>query len=62
MNHTRQLQKNRMCKVYSFFKDNIWGADLADMPLISKYNKGVLVLLVLLALLVFTLNILGFFY
>ena len=22
------------------FKDNIWGADLADMPLISKFNKG----------------------
>ena len=25
----------------SAFKDNIWGADLADMQLISKYNKGV---------------------
>ena len=22
------------------FKDNIWGADLADMQLISKFNKG----------------------
>ena len=22
------------------FKDNIWGADLADMQLIRKYNKG----------------------
>ena len=22
------------------FKDNIWGADLADMQLISRYNKG----------------------
>ena len=22
------------------FKDNIWGADLADMSLISKVNKG----------------------
>ena len=21
-------------------KDNIWGADLADMQLISKFNKG----------------------
>ena len=26
--------------VYSGFKDNIWGADLADMQLISKFNKG----------------------
>ena len=27
-------------KVYSAFKDNIWGADLADMQVISKFNKG----------------------
>ena len=26
-------------KVYSAFKDNIWVADLADMQLISKFNK-----------------------
>ena len=26
--------------MYSSFKDNIWGADLADMQLISKFNKG----------------------
>ena len=26
--------------VYSGFKDNIWGAELADMQLISKLNKG----------------------
>ena len=26
--------------VYSGFKDNIWGADLANMQLISKFNKG----------------------
>ena len=25
--------------VYSRFKDNIWGADFADMQLISKFNK-----------------------
>ena len=29
--------KNR---VYSGFKDNVWGADLAHMQLISKFNKG----------------------
>ena len=26
--------------VYSRFKDNIWGADLADMQIINKFNKG----------------------
>ena len=26
--------------VYSRFKDNIWRVDLADMQLISKFNKG----------------------
>ena len=26
--------------IYSLFKDIIWGADLADMPLISKYNRN----------------------
>ena len=28
-------------KVYSSYKENIWGVDLADMQLISKYNKGI---------------------
>ena len=28
-------------RVYSSFKDNIWGVDLADMQLISKYNKEI---------------------
>ena len=27
-------------RVYSSFKDNIWGADLAVMQLISKFNEG----------------------
>ena len=31
--------------LYSEFKDNIWGADLADMQLISKFNKGLRFLL-----------------
>ena len=26
--------------MYSAFKENIWGADLADMQLITKFNKG----------------------
>ena len=31
--------------MYSSFKDNIWGADLADMALISKFNKEIKYLL-----------------
>ena len=31
--------------MYSSFQDNIWGIDLADMQLISKYNKGIRYLL-----------------
>ena len=27
-------------KVYSSFKDNIWSVDLADMQLLSQFNKG----------------------
>ena len=26
--------------MYSSFKDNVWGVDLADMQLLSKFNKG----------------------
>ena len=32
-------------KVHSPFTENIWGADLADMQLISKFNKGICFLL-----------------
>ena len=38
-------RKFKKRKVYSSFKENIWGADLADMQLISKYNKGIRYLL-----------------
>ena len=31
--------------MYSSFKDNIWGVDLADMQLIRKDNKGIRYLL-----------------
>ena len=27
--------------MYSSFRDNIWGVDLADMQSLSKYNKGI---------------------
>ena len=39
---TRKFEKRR---VYSTFKDNIWGVDSADMQLLSKYNKGIRFLL-----------------
>ena len=38
--HIPIIRKFRQGKVYSYFKDNIWDADLADIQLISKYNKG----------------------
>ena len=34
------IRKFKQLKVYSSFKDNIQGADLVDMQLTSKYNKG----------------------
>ena len=41
MNFINQWLKNlKKRKVYSSFRDNIWSADLADMQLISKSNKG----------------------
>ena len=38
--HKSIIRKIKKRKVYSSFKDNIWGVDLADMQLISKHNKG----------------------
>ena len=38
--HKQIIRKFKKRKAYSGFKDNIWGADLADMQLISKFNKG----------------------
>ena len=33
------IRKFKKRKVYSGFKDNIWEVDLADMQLLSKFNK-----------------------
>ena len=41
----RLLENLRERKVYSFFRNNIWDADLADMQSLSKYNKGIKYLL-----------------
>ena len=38
--HKWIIRKFKKRTVYSGFKDNIWGADLADMQLISKFNRG----------------------
>ena len=38
--HKPIIRKFKKRRVYSAFKDNIWGADLADMQLISKFNMG----------------------
>ena len=45
MSVINQLLGNFLKNVYSYFKDNIWGVDLADMQLISKYNKRIRYLL-----------------
>ena len=37
--HKPIIRKFKKRKVQSHFRDNIWGADLADMQLISKFNK-----------------------
>ena len=37
--HKPIIKKIKNRTVYSKFKDNIWGADLADMQLLSKFNK-----------------------
>ena len=44
--------------MYSSFKDNIWGVDLADMSLISKFNKGIKYLL---CVLIYLVDMLGLF-
>ena len=38
--HKPIIRKFEKRKVYSSFRDNIWGADLADMQLLNKFNKG----------------------
>ena len=40
MNFINQLLKDLKKKIYSSFRHNIWGADLANMQSLSKYNKG----------------------
>ena len=43
--HKPIIRKFNKRKVQSPFIDNIWGDDLADMELLSKFNKGIRLLL-----------------
>ena len=43
--HRRIIREFKKQKVYSSFRDNIWGADLADMQSLSKCNKEIRYLL-----------------
>ena len=43
--HKKMIRKFKRRKVYSSFRDNIWGVDLADMQSLRKYNKGIKYLL-----------------
>ena len=43
--HKPVIKKFEKRKVYSQFKDNIWGVDLADMQSLSRKNKGIKYLL-----------------
>ena len=57
MKFINQLLENLKKEVYSSFRDNIWGVDLADMQLLSKFNNGFRFLL----LLIFSVNMHGLF-
>ena len=43
--HKPIIRKFKKIKVYSSFRDNIWGVNLAGMQSLSKYNKGIKYLL-----------------
>ena len=56
--HKSIIRKFKKRKVYPAFQDSILGADLADMQLISKFNKGFRFLLCVIDILA---NMLGLF-
>ena len=43
--HQPIIRKFKKIKVHSYFKDNVWGADLSDMQFICKFNQGIRFLL-----------------
>ena len=48
--HKPIIKNFKKRKIYSSFRDNIWGVDLADMQSLRKYNKGIKYLLCAIAL------------
>ena len=56
--HKPIIKKFEKRKVYSSFRDNIWGVDLDDMQLLSKFDKGLDFYYVLL---IFSVNMNGLF-
>ena len=56
--HKPIIKKFKKIKVQLPFIDNIWGADLADMQLISKCNKAICFYYVLL---IYSVNMHGLF-
>ena len=56
--HKPTIKKFQKRTVYSRFKDNIWGADLADMQSIKKFNER---FRFLLCVPVFSVNMFGLF-
>ena len=53
----KPIRKLKKQKLYSCLKNKSWGADKADMHLISKYNE----VICLFNFLIFLVNIHGFF-
>ena len=56
--HKLIIRKFNKRKIHSYFIDNIWGADLAGMQLIRKFNKGIRFYYMLL---IFSVNTHGLF-
>ena len=49
------IRKLKKRKVYSSFRDNMWGVYLADMQSLSKYNKKIKYLLCAIYLILFNI-------
>ena len=39
--HRQIIRKIKRRKIFSSFRDIIWGVDLADMQSLSKYHRGI---------------------
>ena len=63
--HRPIIRNFKRRQVYSSFKDNIWGVDLVDMTLISKFDQGITYCITLkelhCVLLIYLVDILGLF-